>query len=171
MGYFRILLIPVYLLLYYHADSVKEYYLAAILVGISAITDMLDGLVARKFHMVTELGKVLDPVADKLTLGAMILCLTFRYPNMMILVLIFILKEGFMGIMGLLLSHYRGKKLDGARWYGKICTAYSYIMMFALFFFLKMPASWVNVLITICGIIMVFTWLMYLPVFIKMWKE
>ena len=57
MGYFRILLIPVYVLLYYHAESVKEYYIAAVLVGISGITDMLDGKVARHFNMITELGK------------------------------------------------------------------------------------------------------------------
>ena len=63
MGYFRILLIPIYVLLYYHAESVKEYYIAAVLVGISGITDMLDGKVARHFNMITELGKVLDPVA------------------------------------------------------------------------------------------------------------
>ena len=107
MGYFRILLIPIYVLLYYHAESVKEYYIAAVLVGISGITDMLDGKVARHFNMITELGKVLDPVADKLTLGAMILCLAFRYENMRWLVGLFIVKEGFMGIMGLLLSHYR----------------------------------------------------------------
>ncbi|MFQ7553143.1 MAG: CDP-alcohol phosphatidyltransferase family protein, partial [Blautia marasmi] len=96
MGYFRILLIPVYVLLYYHAESVKEYYIAAVLVGISGITDMLDGKVARHFNMITELGKVLDTVADKLTLGAMILCLAFRYENMRWLVGLFIVKEGFM---------------------------------------------------------------------------
>lgn len=61
MGYFRILLIPVYVLLYYHAESVREYYIAAVLVGISGITDMLDGKVARHFHMITELGESPGP--------------------------------------------------------------------------------------------------------------
>ena len=171
MGYFRILLIPVYVLLYYHAESVKEYYIAAVLVGISGITDMLDGKVARHFNMITELGKVLDPVADKLTLGAMILCLAFRYENMRWLVGLFIVKEGFMGIMGLLLSHYRGRKLDGAKWYGKVCTAFSYVVMFVLFFFLRLPLSLVNALIVCCGVLMVAAWMLYVPVFVKMWKE
>ena len=171
MGYFRILLIPVYVLLYYHAESVREYYIAAVLVGISGITDMLDGKVARHFHMITELGKALDPVADKLTLGAMILCLAFRYENMRWLVGLFILKEGFMGIMGLLLSHYRGRKLDGAKWYGKVCTAFSYVVMFVLFFFLRLPLSLVNALIVCCGVLMAVTWVLYVPLFVKMWKE
>ena len=164
-------MIPVYVLLYYHAESVREYYIAAVLVGISGITDMLDGKVARHFHMITELGKALDPVADKLTLGAMILCLAFRYENMRWLVGLFILKEGFMGIMGLLLSHYRGRKLDGAKWYGKVCTAFSYVVMFVLFFFLRLPLSLVNALIVCCGVLMAVTWVLYVPVFVKMWKE
>ncbi|WP_302419487.1 CDP-alcohol phosphatidyltransferase family protein [Blautia marasmi] len=171
MGYFRILLIPVYVLLYYHAESVREYYIAAVLVGISGITDMLDGKVARHFNMITELGKALDPVADKLTLGAMILCLAFRYENMRWLVGVFVLKEGFMGIMGLLLSHYRSRKLDGAKWYGKVCTAFSYVVMFVLFFFLRLPLSLVNGLIVCCGVLMAVTWVLYVPVFVKMWKE
>lgn len=171
MGYFRILLIPVYVLLYYHAESVREYYIAAVLVGISGITDMLDGKVARHFNMITELGKALDPVADKMTLGAMILCLAFRYENMRWLVGLFVLKEGFMGIMGLVLAHYRGRKLDGAKWYGKVCTAFSYVVMFVLFFFLRLPLSLVNGLIVCCGVLMAVTWVLYVPVFVKMWKE
>lgn len=171
MGYFRILLIPVYVSLYYHASSVKDYYMAAVLVGISGVTDMLDGKVARRFNMITELGKALDPVADKLTLGAMILCLAFRYPNMRWLVGLFVLKEGFMGVMGLVMSRFRGKKLDGAKWFGKVCTAFSYVVMFVLFFFLELPVGLVNGLIWVCGILMAVTWGLYVPVFVRMWKD
>ena len=57
MGYFRILLIPVFSWIYIHADGVSDYYMAAVLVGISGLTDMFDGKVARKFNMITELGK------------------------------------------------------------------------------------------------------------------
>ena len=70
MGYFRILLIPVFSWIYIHADGVSDYYMAAVLVGISGLTDMFDGKVARKFNMITELGKFIDPLADKLTQGA-----------------------------------------------------------------------------------------------------
>lgn len=61
MGYFRILLIPVFTWIYVQADSVSDYYTAAVLVGISGLTDMFDGKVARKFNMITELGKFIDP--------------------------------------------------------------------------------------------------------------
>ena len=53
MGYFRILLIPVFTWIYVQADSVSDYYTAAVLVGISGLTDMFDGKVARKFNMIT----------------------------------------------------------------------------------------------------------------------
>ena len=100
MGYFRILLIPVFSWIYIHADGVSDYYMAAVLVGISGLTDMFDGKVARKFNMITELGKFIDPLADKLTQGALVLCFAVRYPLMRAVLALFILKEGFMGIMG-----------------------------------------------------------------------
>ncbi len=95
------------------ADSVSDYYTAAVLVGISGLTDMFDGKVARKFNMITELGEFIDPLADKLTQGALVICFAIRYPLMRAVLVLFIVKEGFMGIMGLLLLS-RGKKLDGA---------------------------------------------------------
>ena len=70
MGYFRILLIPVIVWRYVTAETVTDYYIAAVMIGISGITDFLDGFVARRFHMITKVGKALDPIADKLTQGA-----------------------------------------------------------------------------------------------------
>ena len=71
MGYFRLLMIPVFVYLYLHAETDRGYYAAAAVMGISSITDMFDGLVARKFNMITEFGKFLDPFADKMTHGAL----------------------------------------------------------------------------------------------------
>ena len=113
MGYFRILLIPVFTWIYVQADSVSDYYTAAVLVGISGLTDMFDGKVARKFNMITELGKFIDPLADKLTQGALVICFAIRYPLMRAVLVLFIVKEGFMGIMGLLLLHRGGRRGRG----------------------------------------------------------
>lgn len=101
MGYFRLLMIPVFVSLYLHAETDRGYYIAAAVMGISSITDMFDGLVARKFNMITEFGKFLDPFADKMTHGAILLCLWTRYPYMAVLVILFVVKEGFMAVMGL----------------------------------------------------------------------
>lgn len=78
MGYFRILLVPVFIYLYINAHSVTDTYKALAVLILSGVTDFFDGIAARKLHQVTELGKALDPVADKLTLGAVIFCLIHR---------------------------------------------------------------------------------------------
>ena len=76
MGYFRILLIPVFVFFYLRSDTVRDSYIAAAIIGLSGFTDLSDGMIARRFNMVTELGKLLDPVADKATFGAMLIGLT-----------------------------------------------------------------------------------------------
>ena len=93
MGYFRLLMIPVFVAIYMRAETTTDYYIAAAVLGISSLTDMFDGLVARKFNMITEFGKFLDPLADKLTHGALLLCLCSRYSLMWVLVVLFVLKE------------------------------------------------------------------------------
>lgn len=170
MGYFRILLIPVFVWIYVTAQSSQQIYCAAAVVGLSGLTDLFDGWVARRFHQITELGKFLDPLADKLTQGALVLCLSSRYVWMLLPVGLFLLKEGMMAVMGLLLLR-RGSKLDGAMWFGKVCTAVLYLVMFALLLVPMMPLWLANTLIGICAAVMLFTMLLYIPVFIRMWKQ
>ena len=122
MGYFRILLIPVFCVLYLNAESQRDFLLAGAVVLLSSLTDLFDGMVARRFNMVTQLGKVLDPVADKLTHAALAICLAVRYPLMWLLITLMVLKEGYMAIMGAIFLK-KGRMIDGAMWFGKVCTA------------------------------------------------
>ncbi len=170
MGYFRILLIPLFSWMYCTADSTGDYYAAAVVVGISGLTDMFDGKIARRFNMITELGKFIDPLADKLTQAALLICLAIRYPLMRAVLVLFVIKEGFMAVMGALLLP-RGKKLDGAMWFGKVCTAVLYAVLFLLLLLPGIGATAANVLIGICGVFLLFSFLMYIPVFRRMWKE
>ena len=89
---FRLLLIPLFVWLYLQ----EKYFYTGLVLLISGITDISDGFIARRFHMVSNVGKVLDPVADKLTQISMLICLVTRYPLMLILVVIMIFKELFM---------------------------------------------------------------------------
>ena len=139
LSFVRILLIPIFVWLYVTAGTSGEYYLAAAVVVASGITDFLDGQIARRCNMITEFGKFLDPLADKLTQGTLFLCIAINYPLMWILLAIWLLKEGFMAIMGLVLLKTKQTKLDGARWYGKVCTALIYAVMIALLLFPDMP--------------------------------
>ena len=170
MGYFRILLVPLFSWMYCTADSTGDYYAAAVVVGISGLTDMFDGKIARRFNMITELGKFIDPLADKLTQAALLICLAVRYPLMRAVLVLFVIKEGFMAVMGALLLP-RGKKLDGAMWFGKVCTAVLYAVLFLLLLLPGIGIAAADVLIAVCGVFLLFSFLMYIPVFRRMWKE
>lgn len=167
MGYFRLVMIPVFVYLYLHAVTDADYYRAALAMGISSITDMFDGMIARKFNMITEFGKFLDPLADKLTHGAILLCLLSRYPLILLLVILFVAKEGFMLVMGALKLR-EGKKLNGAMWFGKCCTALLFVVLFILLLFPHLSLTIVNGLIFLCAAAMAATLGMYIPVFRKM---
>lgn len=161
MGYFRILLIPVFLVLYYYADTKETYIAAMAVLFLSCLTDFLDGKIARKFDMVTDFGKMLDPIADKLTQGALAVALTFHYPDMVWVFLLFLAKEIYMGIMGMVLLH-KGFEMPSAQWYGKICTGVLDGVIFILFLFPNLPTVFVNVLITFAVIMMVGTLCLYI---------
>lgn len=100
---------------------------AAVLV-LSGLTDIADGIIARKFHMVTDFGKAFDPVADKLTQLAILLCLVGQFPGMLLSLVLLVVKELFSGITGLLVIRKTGQVL-GASWHGKAATAALYATM------------------------------------------
>ena len=101
--YFRILLIPVFMISYINAKETRDYYFAAFIVLLSGLTDFADGFIARHFNMVTELGKAIDPVADKLSQAAIVISLMIRIEPMRWLFLLFAVKELFMGITSIVL--------------------------------------------------------------------
>lgn len=170
LGYFRILLIPVFMYIYFNAQSTKDYYLAVLVMGVSSLTDMFDGLIARKFNMITELGKLVDPLADKLTQGALIICFLSRYTLMWLLLGIYVVKEGFMLVMGLVVVRKNGNRLDGATWPGKVSTAMLYVVMFLLLLLPKMNIVLINIFILLCAAANIITLVGYIPIFVKMYK-
>ena len=99
LSYLRFSLIPVFLWIYCGKGN---YTLAAWLMAISAATDVIDGWIARQFHLVTDWGKIIDPFADKLTQIAIAFCLAWRYPTVWFLLGFLVAKEFYMGLIGLI---------------------------------------------------------------------
>ena len=157
LSFFRLCLIPVIMWLY----CVEDYYLwAGIVLIVSGITDTVDGFVARHFHMTSDLGKVLDPVADKLTQAAMLFCLLTRFPLMILPLGIMVLKEFFMGVTGLMVIQKTGK-VFGADWHGKVTTWLLYAMMILHVFWYNIPAALSRVLIAACVVMMLISLVLY----------
>lgn len=129
--FFRIALIPMFLYVYLNANDDAHYILSAVILVVSGFTDFLDGYIARNFNMITEFGKLIDPIADKLTQIAVAYALIYNYPLAWSLVCIIILKDGMLGIVGLYLYQY-GVKIEGASWWGKVATAYFYLVVIIL---------------------------------------
>jgi len=141
---FRIALIPIFVFLYLKGQYVPS----LIVVGLSALSDILDGLIARKFNMVTSLGKALDPIADKLSQFALMLCLLRRFwPQMLIPVVIIVVKELTTGIVALV-TVKKTKAVHSAVWHGKLTTVFlSAMMMLHVIWYGITPAvSWITVL-------------------------
>ena len=93
MSYFRILCVPAFVIVYLNAQSLAGHIWAIVIVAISALTDVFDGRVARKTGQVTDVGKILDPLADKLMQFAMLFCVVFKYHWVLVLLIIFVAKE------------------------------------------------------------------------------
>ena len=129
LSLFRILLIPVYIILYLNAKEPHEHFLAAAILAVSCLTDLIDGKIARHFNMISTVGKVLDPFADKLTQLTLTICLTVRYPAMWFVLALFLTKE-FFQLFAAIFNLRRGKVLPGALLAGKICTTVLFVSMF-----------------------------------------
>ena len=152
LSMFRIILIPVYMTIYLRATHAHDYILAGAVLAISCLTDLIDGKIARRFNMISMLGKILDPIADKATQFTLTLCLALRYPILWLLMAIFVVKESFQLVAGVI--HLRkGKILPGALMEGKVCTTVFFVSLIAMVLFPKMNTKLVS---TIAGINIVF---------------
>ena len=152
LSLFRLLLIPVYILIYLNAATTSDYYLAAGILAVSCLTDLIDGKIARHFNMISNTGKILDPLADKATQFALIICLAIKYPVLLILVGLFVIKECFQLIQGFLVLR-KGKILSGAIFAGKVSTA---VLFISLIIMVMIPDLKIQVVYILTGIDCIF---------------
>ena len=145
LSLFRLALIPVYMLIYLNATETSHYYLAAAILAVSCLTDLIDGKIARHFNMISTVGKILDPFADKATQFAMIVCLAIKYPFLWYVMGLFVVKEGFQLIVGGI-TLKKGKMLEGALMAGKVCTTILFLSLIAMVVFPEMSEKTVMII-------------------------
>ena len=144
----RILLIPVFLWINMGLDNAP---LSAVVLALSFFTDFLDGFIARKYNMISDFGKAMDPVADKLNQAAILFALCFKYWFFLIPLVIMVVKELYLGYLMLLVIK-RSHHVFQAEWYGKVTTFCLYFTMgLHLIWPGRVPAlySWISMSITL----------------------
>ena len=153
---FRLLLIPLLVSLYWKGRTGA----ALAVFAVSAASDVADGPIARRFDMVSDLGKMLDPLADKLTLGAAALCAARTHPQLYLLLGFMALKELFQAIIGGRVVRRTGHVFS-SQWFGKLCTVITTACLMALFAFPGLPEKAVNGMLILCGLLMAGSLVLY----------
>lgn len=160
LSLFRLVLIPVYIVIYLNATTTKEYFLAGTILAVSCLTDMIDGQIARHFNMISNVGKVLDPIADKLTQLALTVCLSVKYPVLRVVLVLFVAKEAFQ-TLALVVMYRRGKVLPGSLMPGKLCTTVLFLSFIVMVLIPDLNIRLVNTIAILDAAFLVYAFIGY----------
>ncbi len=185
LSFLRIVLVPFFA--YFFLEG--KILLAVLMLALSGLSDFLDGKIARRFNQISALGKVLDPVADKLTqiTIAVLLFITFHNAQDATLkvfswvFLVFILKEAIMVVGGLIMLLFNIRPV-AAEFYGKLATAAFYGIMLIVVAFgpeigvfreslFQLPNTVMMVLVAISAVLTIVAFLSYMPETFRQFKE
>lgn len=157
---FRLLLIPLMVGLYFKAKTVA----AVCVFALSAVSDVVDGQIARRFDMVTDLGKMLDPLADKLTLGAAAVCAARSHPQLFFLFGLMAAKELTQAGVGAHSIKTTGQVFS-SMWFGKACTVSITACLMAMFAFPGLPEWVINGMLILCSAMLIGSLALYIDFF------
>lgn len=166
LSLFRLALIPLYVSIYLNAEDAADYYLASAILAVSCLTDLIDGQIARHFNMISTVGKVLDPLADKITQFTLVVCLAVRHSVLWIIVCLIFVKEIFQLIAGIV-AFRRGRMLKGAQITGKVCTTVLFISLILMVMLPELKPTVVNWIALIDGIFLLIAFADYVTVYIR----
>lgn len=167
LSVFRIVLIPVFIVTFFLFPENGLW--AALVLILSGVTDVLDGWIARTFHQISQLGKWLDPFADKLTQVTVCICLAIRHKEFIIILCLLALKEFIMLVVGVYF-YRKGVKIPSSRWFGKVFTVVFYLVMTYIVLKVEISTLWLNLLgWTVVGFA-VLAFVRYVPVGLKLYR-
>lgn len=170
LTYLRIILIAPFV----YCFLVENYIAAVICIVISGLSDCFDGMLARRLNQVTSLGKILDPIADKFTLLAVVVCMVIYVPVVLPVLITLLLKDVLMLLGGMDLIN-KGITPPAAKWYGKVGTVVFYVSV-SIIIFLKAVFKIENfaldvALLSVTAATMLFALYQYGKIYFQLIKE
>ncbi|MBO5421394.1 MAG: CDP-alcohol phosphatidyltransferase family protein [Clostridia bacterium] len=184
ISFARMIMIPIFGVLFWKGEIGWSVFV----LFLSGFSDFIDGKIARKFNQVSDLGKMLDPVADKLTQITIAVLLYLRFSaaedglvkTFSWIFLIFIIKEFVMVAFGAFMVAI-GLRPSAAEIYGKLATFAFYAVMLLLFAFAPEVGAFTNIwvipetllviLVSLTAILCIVAFVSYLPTTYKQFKE
>lgn len=166
LSIFRLALIPLYISIYLNAEDSADYYLASAILAVSCLTDLIDGQIARRFHMISTVGKVLDPFADKITQFTLVVCLAVRHYVLWGIVVLIVVKELFQLIAGII-AFKHGRMLKGAQITGKVCTTVLFVSLILMVMLPELNPAYINWIALIDGIFLLIAFGDYIYVYLR----
>ena len=162
----RIVLLPAFVALYFTGRL--EWAVATLV--FSGLTDLFDGVIARRCNQITEIGKLLDPIADKLTQITVLLCLAISYRELIPLAVICLVKEVLQVIGGWILLS-KNTNIRSSKWFGKVSTFLFYAVMLLIVVWENMPPLVLVILIILVAVTMLFSFFKYMQIYFNLRKE
>lgn len=188
LSFARIVMVPIFAWLFLDNSIENNVIWSVFVLFLSGLSDFLDGKIARRFNQISDLGKVLDPVADKLTQMTIAVLLFIKFSGsteqliktFSWIFLVFIIKEFLMVLFGGIMIAI-GLRPSASEIYGKVATFVFYIVMIVLFAFAPdvgafnslwtIPNALLVVLVTVSAILTIVALISYLPGTYRQFKE
>lgn len=161
---FRIILIPIYLLFFY-SDLNNSLLIAGAIFILAGISDFLDGYIARRYDQTSNLGTILDPIADKLMSFAILISFTTNKIIPSWILIFMSVKEGLMIVGGGVLYLFKGKQIVASNKFGKLATILFYVAALSVIFKLDSMVS--LVLFSLMVIVNIIAFINYLLNYLK----
>ncbi len=164
----RLLLVPIFAAVFF-SPGPNSHRWAALIYAVAFATDIADGYIARRFNMVTKLGRILDPLADKLLTFTALVCIAAKGVIPVWGVVILFCKEALMGLGGLVLYQHAGDVIS-ANLLGKISTGVFFVVLAVLVLF-PIPQPWSTALIVPALTLAVAALIRYAVDFLKLMRK
>ncbi len=166
----RICLVPVFVAAYFcQSGNVKIY--AAVVYALASATDFLDGYIARRYDLTSNLGKILDPIGDKLMTLTVLTCITIDGVIPIWAVAAVLIKELIMVAGGAVIQRKQGGTIPPANIFGKTSTVVFFVVCVTLMLFRSIPETAATLMITAAIVLMMLALVSYVTTFIRVIKN